>query len=250
MEACEVAFGVSVLAGRRGWDAARRLDNPVLHGFATYVRSNALMRMSERDRAMGLLTATIDSLAGHADPTVPNPGVAEVYGMLHLRTALYLARARRAAAARDHLAEAEAIARRTGERNTLRLHFGPSNVAVWAVAVGVELEDGPAAYERACAAPIDPDTLGSANRVATWHFDLARTLAQAEGPRDTDVIRHLDTADRTAPVLIRNDPIARDLLDDIAARTRHRVWELDSLCRRFGLPAVNRADRGATRMNR
>ncbi len=49
------------------------------------------------------------------------------------------------------------------------------------------------------------------------------------------MIRHLDTADRIAPVLIRNDPIARDLLVNVAGRARRRVWELDSLCSRFGL---------------
>lgn len=244
VEACEVAFtitkylgqsGVAVLAGRRGWDAAHQLDDPALRGFATYFRSNALMRLGERDRATRLLAATIDSLAPLADPTAPEPNVAQVYGMLHLRAALYAARDQRGASAHDHLTEAETLAQRTGERNALHLHFGPSNVAVWTVAVGVELEDGPAAHDRASAAPVDRTALGSANREATWHFDLARALAQAEGSRDQEVVRHLDTADQIAPVLIRNDPIARDLLAHVAGRARRRAWELDSLCDRFGL---------------
>lgn len=74
--------------------------------------------------------------------------------MLHLCSALNAARARRTSDARDHLIEAEVVARRTGGRNTLRWHFGPTNAAVWSVAVGVELEDGPAAYERMIAQSI------------------------------------------------------------------------------------------------
>jgi hypothetical protein len=64
---------------------------------------------------------------------------------------------------------------------------------------------------------------------------LARAWAQAEGPRDGEAIRHLDQADRLAPVRIRNDPIARDLVVTLDRRAPRRVWELDSLRRRFGV---------------
>ncbi|MGH3927068.1 MAG: hypothetical protein ACRDTT_30075, partial [Pseudonocardiaceae bacterium] len=118
---------------------------------------------------------------------------------------------------------------------TLRLHFGPTNTAVWSIAVGVELEDGPGTYDRAIAKSIDVHALGSATRVATLHFDFARALAQAEGSRDIEAIRHLDQADRIAPVLIRNDPIARSVLADLHRRAPRRGWELDSLRNRFGI---------------
>ncbi|MDQ3760784.1 MAG: helix-turn-helix transcriptional regulator [Actinomycetota bacterium] len=246
VEACRVAFGTAknvgrpataVLAGRRGYDAAQRLGEPALIGFAAQYRAIALMRQGARDRAAQLLTTSIDMLAGQADPTAPDPSTAEAYGMLHLSAALNNARAHRTADARDHLAEAETIACRTGERNTMRLHFGPTNVAVWSVAIGAELEDGPAAYDRVTAHPINVDALGSANRVATLHFDFARALSQAQGTRDAEAIRHLDRADRIAPVLIRNDPVARSVLADLDRRTRRRVWELDSLRNRFGVGA-------------
>jgi len=244
VEACRVAFGtaknigqptIALLAGRRGYDAAQGLGDPALIGFAAQYRAVALMRHGERDRATRLLTASIETLAGLADPTAANPVVAEAYGMLHLTSALNAARAHRAIDARDHLGEAETMAHRTGERNTMRLHFGPTNVAVWSIAVGVELEDGPAAYDRATGRPINVDALGSANRVATLHFDFARALAQARGTRDAEAIRYLDHADRIAPVLIRNDPVARSVLAELDRRARRRVWELDSLRNRFGI---------------
>lgn len=204
-------------------------------GFSAWYRSSGLRRQGERDRSTQLLTASIDTLAGQADPTAPDPSTAEAYGMLHLSAGLNAARAHRAADAHDHLREAEAIARRTGERNTMRLHFGPTNVALWSLAIGVELEDGPAAYDRVTAHPINVEALGSADRVAFLHFDLARALAQGQGTRDAETIRHLDQADRIAPVLIRNDPLARDLVVMLERRARRRVWELDSLCNRFGV---------------
>jgi hypothetical protein len=81
------------------------------------------------------------------------------------------------------------------------------------------------------------DTLASKDRIAALHFDLARSWAQAEGDRDGEALRALDTADRLAPLRIRNDPIARDLVFTLDRRARRRVWELDSLRNRFGVGA-------------
>lgn len=96
---------------------------------------------------------------------------------------------------------------------------------------------GPAVAERVDREPIDLGILGSKDRVAALHFDLARSWAQAEGDRDSEAIRHLDAADRIAPLRIRNDPIARELVFSLDRRARRRVWELDSLRSRFGLGA-------------
>jgi transcriptional regulator with XRE-family HTH domain len=245
VEACRVAMStakflgqptLAVLAGRRGYDAAQRLGDPALIGFGAYIRSNALMNSSAaRGRVTHLLTANIETLAEKADPTVPDPSAAEAYGLLHTYAALDAARAHRAADARDHLREAETIARRTGERNTMALHFGPTDMALASLAIAVELGDGPAAYDRLTAHPIDVEALRSANRLASLHIDSARALGQAQGTRDADALRHLDRADRIAPVLTRNDPWARELVVVLDRRARRRVWELDSLCNRFGL---------------
>ena len=135
------------------------------------------------------------------------------------------------------LNEAGRIALSTGERNGLRQHFGPTNVNVWRIAIGAELGQGPAVAERAEREPIDLNVLGSKDRTAALHFDLARSWAQAEGDRDSEAVRHLDAADRIAPTRIRksNDAIARDLVLTLDRRARHRVWELDSLRNRFGI---------------
>jgi hypothetical protein len=159
----------------------------------------------------------------------------EACGMLHLTTALLAARDRRTGDVATHLAEARSLAGHTGERNHLRYHFGPTNVAAWELGLAVEAGTGPVAAERLAAAPIDLSVFASKGRAAYVHFDLARAWAQAEGPHDREALRALDTADRLAPVRVRNDPIARDLVLTLDRRALRRVWELGSLRNRFGL---------------
>jgi len=151
---------------------------------------------------------------------------AETFGLLHLMGAHLAARGNEAQAAHAHLGEAGRVAALTGERNGLLQHFGPTNVTVWRVAIGVELGHGPAVAERVAREPVDLDVLASNDRIAALEFDLARSWAQAEGARDAEAIRHLDTADRLAPQRIRNDPIARDLVLTLDRRAPRRVWVL------------------------
>ncbi|HKR51076.1 MAG TPA: hypothetical protein VJT72_16110, partial [Pseudonocardiaceae bacterium] len=133
------------------------------------------------------------------------------------------------------LDEASAIAARIGEHNGLRMHFGPTNVAVWRLGIGVELGEGGRAYEEATRTPLEVAALGSQERSSALHFDLARALVQDGARRDAEAIRHLDTADRLSPTRLRNDPIARDLVRTVDRRAPRRTWELDSLCNRFGI---------------
>jgi hypothetical protein len=170
------------------------------------------------------------------DPSAADTSPAEAAGLLHLTAAWHHAQQKRPGDVDTHLTEARELAERTGERNTLHMHFGPSSVTLWELETAAELERGPAAAERISGdVPRLLDTLDSPNRRCVLHFDLARAYAQAEGDRDGDAIRHLDAADRIAPQGIRNVPIARELLNELDARARRRVWELDSLRNRFGV---------------
>ena len=155
--------------------------------------------------------------------------------MGHLFAAKLAARTGHRDDAAGHLDHAAELAARTGEHNTAWQHFGPTNVTLWRVAVGVDLGGGAAVYERALRDAPDFDVLGSVDRSANFHFDLARALVSCDGDRDAEAIRHLDTADRLAPQRIRPDPIARELVGVLDRRARHRVWELDSLRNRFGI---------------
>ncbi len=225
------------LAAQRAYDAALITEHPALEAFAMFAKAPSVARTGGRGRAVRLLDRALDDWQQLT--TVRNGDTlgAEAFGLLHLMGAHFAARGLDAATATGHLDEAARVAVLTGERNGLRQHFGPTNVAVWRVAIGAELGQGPAVAERVEREPIDFHILGSDHRSAALHFDLARAWAQAEGDRDAEAIRHLDTADRIAPQRMRNDPIARDLVEILDRRARHRVWELESLCNRFGIAA-------------
>ena len=244
VETCMAAQGLARTLGhaelaltlaRRGYDAARRLERDDLVGLMAMNRGHALMRLGARHRAKSVLTGGLDEAGALPGPTPRDTTVGEACGMLHLSAALLSARDGHPGDAATHLAEAGSLAAHTGERNHMRYHFGPSNVAAWKLTVAVENGTGPDAAEGFTRAPIDLSVFDSRDRESNLYFDLARAWGQADGARDGEALRALDTADRIAPIRVRNDPIARDLVLTVDRRARRRVWELDSLKRRLGV---------------
>ncbi|HEV2784032.1 MAG TPA: hypothetical protein VGX25_31985 [Actinophytocola sp.] len=222
-------------AAQRAWEAAILTEDPELVAFAMFARAPAIARNGGRGRAKRLL----DRAISEARPlTAIRDGAtrgAETFGLLNLMRAHLAARAEDADTAHAHLEAASDVAVRTGERNGFGQHFGPTNVQLWRVSIGVELGQGPDIAERFEREPIDLSALDSRDRTAALHFDLARAYAQADGARDAETVRHLDLADRMAPQRIRQDPIAHDIVTSLLRRARRRAWELDSLRNRFGL---------------
>ena len=244
VEACIVAgrlaritghAALSVTAAQRGHAAAQRLERPDLIGLAKMSEAGGLMRLGARRRAISVTRGMLERLAQQPGPTPGDTTVAEARGMLHLHGAMLAARNHDRSALETHLEEARSLARAVGEGNHLQYHFGVSNVAVWELGIGVENEDGPAAAERFTHSAIDVSVLGSKGRASAVQFDLARAWAQAGGTHDPRVYRALDAADRLAPVKVRTDPIAKDLVLELRRRARRRAWELDSLARRLGV---------------
>lgn len=242
-EACLVGTSVArhlgygdlaVVISQRGRDAARLLDEPTRTGLLTMHHSLGLAWIGARHRVTSVLDDTLAEFT--PDPSAEDTGPAQAAGMMHLTAALHHARQSRAGDADEHLEQAAELAEHAGEGNVLLQHFGPVNVATWGINVAVELGRGPAVAER-----LDLDvprllaTFGSAVRGGALHFDLARAYAQAGGARDAEAIRHLDAADRVAPQYVRPDPMARDLVRTLDRRAPRRVWELTSLCNRFGV---------------
>ncbi|WP_175454956.1 helix-turn-helix domain-containing protein [Actinopolyspora saharensis] len=243
VKACIVAFGVTknlghpdlaLQAAQRGYDAARLAGDPALIAFAGQRRAQAFQRVGAFRRAGTVLSETVDYVDDYADPTAVDTSAAEGAGLLHLTSALNAARAGNSDTARSHLATAVEFGQHTGERNAMGQHFGPANLGVWTISVGVELGDGAAVYDQAFPA-IDQSALASADRVAMLHLDSARALAQEGGKRDAEAVRLVDNADRTAPARIRQDPVTRELVSTLTSRARRRTWEMDSLRNRFGI---------------
>jgi transcriptional regulator with XRE-family HTH domain len=244
VEACKVAYILAKRIGRielatfaaeRGREAAQVAERPDLIALMEMNRTSALLAVGARRRGRLVCAEALRDISSHAGPSRTDTTAAESAGMLHLTTALIAVRGGRGQDADAHLVEARSLAAHTGERTSMRYHFGPTNVAAWELGLAVESGTGPAVAQRLAATPIDLSVFKSKGRVAYVHFDLARAWAQAEGPHDDAVIRALDAADRLAPVRIRNDPLARDLAVSLRRRAKRRVWELDSLCNRLGV---------------
>ena len=229
---------LAISAARRGYDMARRHGDPGLMGFVRWSWAGKLVLLGARGRASRMLTEGIDELGSCARLRSEDTLAAEGLGFVHLSAAQCAARDKQHDDALAHLAEAGEIAARIGERNGMHMHFGPTNIAVWRLGVGVELGEGGRAYELATRMPLDVAALHSHERSAALYFDLARALVQDGAHRDAEAIRHLDTADRLAPTRIRNDPIARDLVLILGRRARRQMWELDSLRNRFGISGL------------
>ena len=243
VQACHVAGAVAEAMGNqdlalacaaREHEVASRLGDPTLLGLARYGWAQTWARVGARRRAAAIVGESLAELDS-ADPSAADTGPAEMLGMGHLFAAKLAARTGHRDDAARHLDHAAELAARTGEHNTAWQHFGPTNVALWRVAVDTDLGGGAAVYERALRDAPDLDVLGSVDRSANFHFDLARALVSCEGDRDAEAIRYLDTADRLAPQRIRPDPIARELVGVLDRRAGRRVWELDSLRNRFGI---------------
>lgn len=243
VEACVVAFGVTknlghpdlaLMAALRGFDAAKVSGEPDLLAFAGQRRAQALQRVGAFRRAGTVLAETIAEAEPYSDPSASDTSVAEGVGLAHLTASINAARAGERDRSHDHLTAAAELAQRTGECNALGQHFGPANLGVWRVSIGVELGEGARVYDEV-AGDIDVAALASADRVAMLRVDSARALAQEDGRRDAEAVRLVDAADRAAPARIRQDPITRELVTTLAHRAKRRTWELDSLRNRFGL---------------
>lgn len=231
---------LSATAGHHMYDLARRHANPGLIGFARWFLASDLSCLGAQDRAQAVVSAGIDELTPLIRLRDTDTLPAEMLGFLHLRHAWIVARQRRGDEAYAHLDEAGTIAARIGECRGMGRHFGPTNVRLNRLGIGVELDEGGRAYAEITRTPLDVEALGSRTASSEMYLDLARALVQDGPDRDSEAIRHLDNADRLAPQRIRMNPIARDLLTDLNQRARHRVWELDSLCNRFGLSGRSR----------
>lgn len=244
VEACIVAYGnartlgnpdLAVHAARRAYDAACRLEDPALMGFAAMCRTIALGRLGARRRAVTVVRDALSQVEPLTDPSATDTSTAEACGMLHLSAAQMAAKAQDTDTADTHLALARELGVRTGERNHLHFEFGPANVQAWNLSIAVELQRGPVVAEQIEQTPGYDQGLKSAERQAALHFDLARAYSQAEGGRDVDALRHLDLADRIAPQRIRHDPLAHELLFTLDLRARRRSWELGSLKNRLAV---------------
>jgi transcriptional regulator with XRE-family HTH domain len=155
-----------------------------------------------------------------------------VAAQLHLRQALFTARAGRADDADAHIAEARIIVQSgVPVAPYFDIRANAANVDIHSVAVPVEMSDGTTAVARA--ESIHLDDRRESSRVGHHYIDLARAWT-LHGDR-AKALESLQTARRVSPQQTRYHPTVRETLHAIAAADRRSTDSLAGFARWAGV---------------
>ncbi|GII67347.1 transcriptional regulator [Sphaerisporangium krabiense] len=159
------------------------------------------------------------------------PEAMSLWGGLTLQRAVAASRLNEATTAYEHLARAREVAERLGEgRNDYNTEFGPANVTLHEVAVGVELGD--AGHALRVGTAVDTSAL-SPERRARLYVDLARAHAQRR--QVEEAVSALLEAETITPEQIRNHRITYQLVSDLLTMQDPPSPELRELADRIGV---------------
>lgn len=217
----------SWVAADRAVLIAEQAGDPLLAFAGLFRMAHAFITLGRFEQAEATTVSGISALDERNDPS---PEALSVRGALYLALAVTHAKAGERAPANNAIAKAHEIAETLGEdRNDYGTEFGPTNVALHAVSVAVELGDAGQAVELATS--INPDRL-SAERQSRYWLDVARAHGQRR--HTGDAIAALLRADELAPEQLRTHQLARDLIRDLLATTGRRppaeLVELSKRC--------------------
>lgn len=216
------------LAVERCREAAQHLDDPIALAVAASNGGRVSAASGAYGPAHAVVTRAADTLEHHADA----PTALETLGFLHLARAHHSTGLKDAGAAADHLAEASRIAARTGETDSHDLQFGPSNVALWQMAV--ELDTGQPGRAVDTGKRVRVARMVPTRQVA-FYVDMARGLVDLD--RGQEATRMLVAAERVAPQFTRSSTAARATARGLleSARAAAGGSELRGLCERMGV---------------
>jgi transcriptional regulator with XRE-family HTH domain len=193
--------------------AAARLGDEAVKACSAWDRCGVLLHTG----ALAETTAVAEAALTDLEPVLATgrPEVLSLWGALHLRCAVAAARRHDSRTAWDHLAEAQAGAERLGEdRNDFQTVFGPTNVAIHAVELAVELEQPDTALQRA--QPLHLRRIRSRERAVHHGIDLARAYGQLK--QDEDAVRQLTSVAGMAQHYVHNHPMARAVVIQLRRR--------------------------------
>lgn len=206
---------LSLLSADRGVMAAEAADDPVRMAAAKWNLGHILIAQGEADGAEDVaMTAIEDLRRDTAEDDVDAVGMA---GALWLVSAVAAVRNNDPWTARDRLREqALPCAQVSGDANVMWTVFGPTNVALHAVSV--EMEMGEAGEALRLADDIDISRTPSLERKTTFALEVARCYEQRRD--DPGVFLHLVNAEASGPEDMRYNTLARDLVQGLLKRAR------------------------------
>lgn len=212
---------VAMSCDRAAW-AARLSADPVLPAVAEWMRAWDMWATADWTDALTLIDKALMSLEHEYDRG--DRLAVRAWGSLQLRAAVSAARSGDPDQTTDRIALAKTAADRVDAETGPQIYdrhsltFSSGNVAVHAVSVVLEMGDQTRAL--ALNARTDPRvvTVLPNSRQGHHHLDLARAWLW-DGDRDK-ALAELESAERLAPQLIRNHPIARSTLRSIVYAER------------------------------
>jgi transcriptional regulator with XRE-family HTH domain len=216
------------IAADRAAFAAESTHNPLAVAASLFRMAHVFLSLGQLSQVQTVASATASGL----DQQETTPEVLSLRGAFRLVLAIAAARDNDRIQAYSYLDQAREIATLIGEdRNDFGTEFGPTNTALHAVAVAVELGDAGQALQ--LAGDIEPKHL-SAERQARYSIDLAQ--AHAMRRQIGESLRYLQLAEELTPEQTRSHRIARTVARDLLQLSGTRVRpELRQLAERFGV---------------
>ncbi|MFF4601760.1 helix-turn-helix domain-containing protein [Streptomyces sp. NPDC001339] len=223
-------FDLRSLAMDRVQWAARESSDPLRIGRTQWQRATLFLQAAAYDRGTQLLDRVRhdlgDGIGRMDEPTL------SVHGSVHLRSAMFAARAGNAPTARAHLDAAADAARRLGQdTNHYGLEFGPTNVAMHRLGVAVEMYDGPEVVlcTRRTRLPVNVAPV----RAGRWYMDAAKGWLDY-GNREK-AFAALQAARRVAPEQTRNHPQVRETVKTLIQLERYSKQSLSGFASWLGI---------------
>jgi transcriptional regulator with XRE-family HTH domain len=219
------------VAADRAAFVAESAGEPLTVAASMFRMAHVFLSLGQIGQAQQVANATSRALQPLIE-SGPTSETFSLYGAFQLVLAAAAARDNDRSEAYSRLDKAREIAARIAEdRNDYDTEFGPSNVAIHAVSIAVELGDAGQALE--LARDINMERL-SAERQSRYLIDLA--AAHAMRRQTGEALRDLQEAERIAPEQTRTHRVARDVTRDLLQLSGLRPRpELRELAERFGI---------------
>ncbi|WP_282786125.1 helix-turn-helix transcriptional regulator [Nocardia sp. CC201C] len=195
---------------RMSW-AAEKSGDPLWIAASQFHRASLLTSGGDYRNALAFLERSRAEVEARLGTGEESDLIA--WGGLHLQSGLAAARAGDQGAADAHLAEATDTAARLGHDRDPVLTFGPVNVAIWGVSLGVEAMDSAKALDRAASLVLPPGTPRS--RSGHHYIDVGRAWL-LQGGHHRDVMKALLTAKSIAPSMVRYHPMVHETVLQLA----------------------------------
>jgi hypothetical protein len=219
------------IAADRAAIAAEQLSDPLLVAASLFRMAHVFISLRQLAQAQQVAQEAADALESVVKEGQISPVEAiSLFGAFHLVLAVIAARENHRSEAQERLEVAREAADRLGnDRNDFGTEFGPTNVALHAVAIAVDLGDAGTALD--LARDVEPSEL-SPERQARFLVDIAR--AQAMRRQIGEALRTLERAEQISPEQTHNLYTAAEVVRDLVQLAgTHARPELRAMAERF-----------------